>query len=329
MNGGMLGWIIPVAGILGGAVGWLSSQYWQRRHAKRQASHDAGTILKERKTLLEEMISKIPDAASRQTLTTQLEEVNSALLGLYGERLRHTLKDAGLPPEEMLVADGRSKLQPQEVSRLREVIAEINALPPFLSTEVLRVLGNTYYFLERYEDAKSVYDKILNLNPYDHVAFRHRGAVHIHMKKYEDAIADFNRSLELKPGEPIAIHDRGIALKDLGEYEAALEDFNHALESMPNNPIILQNRGVNYIHMKRYEDAFNDLKKSLELEKDHARTYYDMAYLLSLWIKPDDAFVYLAKAIQLGDKYREMAKTDKDFDNIRDDPRFKKLIESD
>ena len=38
---------------------------------------------------------------------------------------------------------------------------------------------------------------------------------------------------------------------------------------------------------------------------------------------------YLEKAIDKDNKYREMAETDKDFDNIREDHRFKKLIEED
>lgn len=40
----------------------------------------------------------------------------------------------------------------------------------------------------------------------------------------------------------------------------------------------------------------------------------------------DDAISNLEKAIGLDEKYRQIATTDSDFDNIRDDPRFKKLI---
>ena len=38
------------------------------------------------------------------------------------------------------------------------------------------------------------------------------------------------------------------------------------------------------------------------------------------------ALTYLEKAIGKDKKYKEMAKRDKDFDNIKNDSRFKKLI---
>ena len=176
-------------------------------------------ILNQKKALLEDMISKTKNPASKQALSEQLDEVNAVLLGLYAKRLRHVLEDAGLPAEEMLIAEGRRRLSAQQFTRIQEAVAEVKALPPFVSTKDLMVLGDAYYSLEQYQDAEAIYSRILELNPYDHIAIRHRGAAYIHMKKYEDAIADFNRSLELKPGDPIAIHDRGIALKDLGKLD--------------------------------------------------------------------------------------------------------------
>jgi len=41
----------------------------------------------------------------------------------------------------------------------------------------------------------------------------------------------------------------------------------------------------------------------------------------------DDAIYHLEKAIGLDPVYRQKAKADTDFDNIRDEARFKKLIE--
>lgn len=329
MASGEYAWLAPLVAFLVPAIGWGFREYWQRRSAKRQASHDASTTLKERKALLEEMISRTEDTSFKQTLTTQLEEVNYALLGLYSQRLRKTLKDAGFPPEEMLVAGGRSRMQPKEVSRLREVVAEINTLPPFLSIEVLRVLGNAYYYMEQYQDARNIYDKILTLNPYDQIVFRYRGAVYSHMKKDNEALNDYNRAVELNPDDYAALNDRGVSLVYLKRYEEALADFNHALEIKPDHPIVLRNRATVFTYLKRYDEALADNKRSLELKPDDAETLYNLACLFSLWGKTNNALTYLEKAIDKVKKYREDAKPDKDFDNIRDDPRFNKLIELD
>ncbi len=251
--------VLPLAAFILTAIGWLSREIWRWRKAKRLAAEDAVNTLNQRKALLEDMISKVEDDDSKQTLVAQLDEVNVALLGLYGERLRHTLKQAGLPPEEMLIADGRSRLQPQQVDQLKKITAEVKALPPSLSVYDLLAQGNAYYYAEQYEDAKDIYDRILNLNPNDPATLNNRGLVYAKLERYEEALADFNRSLELNP--------------------------------------------------------------------DHPSTLYNLACLSSLKGKADDVLTWLEKAIKGDEKYREKAKTDKDFNNIRENPRFKKLTE--
>lgn len=182
MDGGILTLVISGAALVGGTIGWLFRQYQYHQAAKREAAHDAGEMLKDKKTLLENMISKTEDAISKQTLTNQLDEVNAALLGLYGARLRHTLKQAGLPIEEALIADGQSQLKAQETAQLEKVIAEVDALPPSLSTEDLMVLGNAYFYMKKYQDAKRIFDQVVKSNPNDPDALNNRGVILAHLE---------------------------------------------------------------------------------------------------------------------------------------------------
>ncbi|MFC2071459.1 tetratricopeptide repeat protein [Chloroflexota bacterium] len=329
MDAIMLIWIIPMAGIVGGAIGWLVRQFQYHREAKRQAARETGDTLKDKKTLLEEMISKTEETRSKQTLLRQLDEVNAALLGLYGKRLRHTLKEAGLPTEETLIADGRTQLQPQQVDQLKGEIAELQTLPQSDSILDLLALGNAYYYAEQYEDAKDIYDRILNLNPNDPSILMSRGVAYGQLGRYDEALADFNRSLELRPDDPGTLTNRGNAYMELGRYNEALADLNHSLELSPDDPTTLHNLGCLYERLGRYDEAFADFNRSLELSPDDPVTLYDLACLCSLQRKTDDALTYLERAIDADNKYREDAKTDKDFDNIRSDPRFKKITEPD
>ena len=274
------------------------------------------------------MISKTDDNSAKQALVTQLDEVSHALLGLYGERLRHTLKDAGLPIEEALIAGGRSRLQPQEATRLKGLIEELKTLPPFVSIQDLLVLGSAYYHMKQYEEAKNVYDKILNLNPNDPYTLNNQGAIYSKLGRYDEALADYNRSLELRPDDPNTIYNRGLAYYKLERYDEALPDYNRSLELRPDHPNALCNRGATYSKLGRYDEALADYNHSLELESDDPTTLYNLACLFSLTGRTDESLANLEKAIDLDKQNREDAKTDKDFDNIRDDPRFKKLIES-
>ena len=164
------------------AIGWISRELWRWRNAKRRAARDASETLKDKKRLLEEMTSKTADEGSKHILLAQLDEVNAALLGLLTQRIRHTLKEAGLPIEEALIADGQSQLKPQETAQLEKVIAEVDALPPFLSTEDLMVLGNAYFYMKKYQDAKRIFDQVVKSNPNAPEALNNRGVILAHLE---------------------------------------------------------------------------------------------------------------------------------------------------
>lgn len=363
MNVGAQNWLAPFIVSLTAAIILLIRELRFRRKAKRQAASDAGKILSQKKALLEEMIPKTKDSDSKQALIAQLDEVNAALLGLHTKRLRHALEDAGLPPEEMLIADGRRQLQSQQVTYLRKITKEVEALSPFvIPIWGLLILGNTYYYMQQYQDAKKSYDKILELNPDypealnnrgrlyntlgksdealadynralalrsdDPTILANRGAIYHDLKKYEEALADYNRSLQIRPDDAQTINNRGATYAGMGKRKEALADYNRSLE-LYEHPHTFYNRGVTYKYLKQYADALDDFNRSLELKPDDPDTFYELACLFSLWGKTNDALAYLEKAIRKDKKYREKAKRDKDFDNIRDAPRFKKLIESD
>jgi len=297
-----------------------------RSKAKRQAADDSSKVLKDRKTLLEEMASKAEDPDTKNNLLAQLEEVNAALMGLHTERLRSTLKDAGLPPEEVLVADGLSQLQPEQVIELKEDIKEVEDLPQSESMWYSLALANAYYYAEQYEDAKDIYDRILNRNPHNPKVLYDRGITYIKLKQYNEALTDLNNSLALSPNDPVTLYSRGNTYLELRKYDKAIVDYTQSLKFRPDDWKTLTNRGITYIKLRKYDEAIADLNRALKLEPNDPCTLYNLACLFSLRGKTKDALAYLKKAIDTDKKWREDAKTDEDFDNIRKDPRFKKLV---
>jgi len=215
--------------------------------------------------------------------------------------------------------------------KLKEALAaynwslEINPNHPI----VLIRRGITYARLERHHEALADYNRALELSPDEPLALASRSLTYIDLERYDDAFADANRALELSPDEPLIIICRGTAYRELKRYDDALADNNRALELIPNEPFAFNSRGATYAKLERYDEALADFNRSLELRPDNPHTLYNLACLFSLRRKVEDSIGYLKKAIQLDKKNREDAKTDKDFDNIRDDPRFKKLVESD
>ncbi len=189
--------------------------------------------------------------------------------------------------------------------------------------------GNFYYDRQEYEAAIEQYDWAFTLNPHYTSALNNRGNTYHELERYDEAIADYNRAIELRPDYPEALNNRGNTYHELERYDEAIADYNRAIELRPDDPVKLKNRGTTYTKMERYDEALADFNRALELRPDFSGALYNLACFFSLTDRPDDAISNLVKAIRLGQKYLEMAKTDSDFDKIRNDPRFQNLIEED
>lgn len=83
-------------------------------------------------------------------------------------------------------------------------------------------------------------------------------------------------------------------------YQDGHELLSKALIDLPEDEEILYARAIHAIQIKNYLQAENDLKEILKFEPNHPETLNALGYLLVEYLqKPDDAYPYLAKAIQL------------------------------
>ena len=325
MNGWLATWL-PVATLAGVAISWLVSQWLHRRQVRRQATQDVVQSLKAMRDTLQEIAGKEPDANKKQAYLARVDTWNQVLVGAGEEILRRALRDAGLPTEEFLVAAGRQQLQPQQAENVRKALVEVDrlALPP--ARDILLGQGNAHYRTGQYQQALAMYNTALQLSADDAMLLNNRGAIYDNLGKYDLALGDYNRSLGLRPDDPDTLNNRGSTYDNLGKYDLALADYNRSLGLRPDDPATLNNRGVTYAHLGKYDLALGDYNRSLGLRPDHPATLYNLACLFSLGNRPDEAMVYLERAIHKDVKYRAMAQKDEDFANIRDDPRFRRLV---
>lgn len=76
----------------------------------------------------------------------------------------------------------------------------------------------------------------------------------------------------------------------------------------------------------QYAAIADQARESVEAHPEYAEPLYNLACCESLAGRPDDAIAHLGQAVEKSDRLREYAKTDSDFDPIREEPRFKTLI---
>jgi tetratricopeptide (TPR) repeat protein len=183
-------------------------------------------------------------------------------------------------------------------------------------------LGN----LGRFEQAIASYDRALEIKPDFHDTWYGRGFALGNLGRFEQAIASCDRALEIKPDDPYAWNNRGNALGNLGRFEQAIASYDRALEFKPDYPDTWDNRGYVLTCMGRYKDALESCDRAIKINPNHANAYYNKACCYGLQNNVELAIENLQRAINLDVEYQDMAKTDKDFEQIRGDERFQSFL---
>ena len=138
--------------------------------------------------------------------------------------------------------------------------------------------------------------------PLDPESYLARGNAHYTKGEYERSAQCYEKATQLRPEFHEAWSNWGLALADQGK----TKDGGGA-------DSLFQQAG------EKYEVA-------LGIKPDFANAYFNRACLRSLTGRPPDALADLKRAIDLDPKYRDMAKTDPDFESLRSDTDFRKLV---
>jgi tetratricopeptide (TPR) repeat protein len=77
----------------------------------------------------------------------------------------------------------------------------------------------------------------------------------------------------------------------------------------------------------RHEEVADRAREVLEANPQYPGLFYNVACSESLAGRSADAIEHLGRAIELAEGCREYAKGDSDFDPIRDEPEFKRLVD--
>lgn len=109
-----------------------------------------------------------------------------------------------------------------------------------------------------YDLAVNDYNKAIELNPKDAVAYLNRGRAYHDKTNYDLAIADFDKVIEINPKETSAYLNRGDAFEKKGNAQQAIGDYKKVVEIDANNEAAKNN-------LKRLQD---ELAKTLPKPKE-------------------------------------------------------------
>ena len=214
-----------------------------------------------------------------------------------------------------------------KIAELRDSIDQSE--DPAQKVVLLREQGRIFAANSDVAQALACFEQALELKPEDHRAWINRGNALSVLGRKEEAIASYDKALAVKPDYDDAWINRGNALSALGRKEEAIASYDQALAVKPSLHEAWYNRGLALSDLGRKEEAIASYDKALAVKPSLHEAWYNKACCYALWGKLDEALENLQRSIQLDAKYREMAKTNTAFDGIREDERFRLLLEGD
>ena len=120
--------------------------------------------------------------------------------------------------------------------------------------------------------------------------------------------------------------NKAIACLQNNDYEKAISYFQEIISLNPKFDEAYYYLGIAYVKTLNYENALSSYEKVIELNPKNKEVYYNIACLYSLQGKKFEMLRYLGKAIKYNINCKNMAKTDRDFENFHLEKEFKKLI---
>ncbi len=220
------------------------------------------------------------------------------------------------------MARGDKQKAREEIQLLRDQFP--NEAPIYFVKGVIdRLDGN-------YEESLRSYRKLVKLDPAAKVvASYNRARIYNYKGDFDRALRELDKGSKVEPNHPMIRIFRSATLYYKGEIEEAIEMMGDVLEKNPKMEGIRPLYAIFLARNGQTEDAREQLNpESLSISKaDHDMAYWVGAAYAILGEK-DLAFKWLNRAVKLGNENKPLYEKDKSLDSLRDDERFKALLDS-
>ncbi|QZZ19653.1 tetratricopeptide repeat protein [Leptothermofonsia sichuanensis E412] len=128
--------------------------------------------------------------------------------------------------------------------------------------------GDDLFQLQRYKEAISAYDRVIQAKPDDYLAWFKRGIALENLNRYEDAVESFQQVVQLHPEDYLAWYKQGGVLEKLHRYSEALQSYEQVVELQPDNYWVWHDRGKVLEALQQYDEAIASYDRAVQLKPD-------------------------------------------------------------
>jgi arylsulfatase A-like enzyme/Tfp pilus assembly protein PilF len=189
------------------------------------------------------------------------------------------------------------------------------------------MLGEIALMQGKYDDAERYNLEALKVAPQFVEAMGQLGLIAMVRGDQAAAQSWYDQALKIDPGFP-TVHRRLADLYfDRGEYDAALKEYREAYTRQAKDFRSLLQAGASARRAGQPEEAEQLLRQAIALKPQSWIPLYNLACLQAQRSQPDQALQSLDASITHGMVYVKLMKEDNDWDALRTDGRFKKLLQ--
>ena len=151
------------------------------------------------------------------------------------------------------------------------------------------------------------------------------GQASLNLGNPKDALAFYQKVLDQDPIHLEALLKKGNIFGKFGKYEDAIICYDGVLSQEKENILALLNKGLCFHKIEQYASAIECFDIVLKVKPDSKTGMYNMASSLIKSGKLKEGLELLSKLIELDASYKEQAKCDVDFEEIKLLNEFKRI----
>ncbi|KGM95968.1 hypothetical protein Z968_07745 [Clostridium novyi A str. 4552] len=143
--------------------------------------------------------------------------------------------------------------------------------------------------------------------------------------KYEESIKICDEIIKKDSKFYKAYNTKGISLCFLNNFDNGLKNINKSLEIKPDFGYGRFNKALAYELYGYYDESLKWYDKALEIE-NYIWSYYGKASIYGRLGDVDNTIKYLKIALSMDSTIKDTIKSERDFDPVRNNPKFKDLV---
>jgi tetratricopeptide (TPR) repeat protein len=146
-------------------------------------------------------------------------------------------------------------------------------------------------------------------------------------ERMEEAVQAFEEALQIDPGHVDSLLKLGYARFHMGDLGGSMDSYNKVLEIDVTNADAWNLKGLIHYRQKNYEQALECVEKAIDSNPTDGMAWYNKACYNSLLNHIPEAIEALKRAIEIDVKNAKKAVRDKDFENVRVDEGYRRVVE--